>query len=112
MVGTAGLLIAPAAQHRLVEKGEATARIIGVTTFHMEIALVVLAIGIALDLYVAFERIHGFATSLALAAATFLVATICWYALALFFRAPNRKQEHAVSKTKSPTPYSKKSTTC
>jgi hypothetical protein len=108
MVGTAGLLIAPAAQHRLVEKGEATARIIGVTTFHMEIALVVLAIGIALDLYVAFERIHGFATSLALAAATFLVATICWYALALFFRAPNRKQEHAVSKTKSPTPYSKK----
>ena len=108
MVGTAGLLIAPAAQHRLLEHGEATSRIVEATTQYMEIALVIFAVGIALDLYVAFERIAGAAAGLAVAIAAFVLATISWYGLALMLRAPRHKQEPAVTEAESRTPLSKK----
>src|SRR2546428_10331308 len=57
MVGTAGLLISPAAQHRLVEQGEASFRIVSLTSDCIELALFAFATGIALDVYVAMERI-------------------------------------------------------
>src|SRR5262245_45872162 len=47
MVCTAGLLIAPAAHHRLVEEGEASGRIVALTARLMETALFAFSIGIA-----------------------------------------------------------------
>jgi hypothetical protein len=104
MVCTAGLLIAPAAQHRLVEDGEASARIVVATTRLMEIALFVFALGIALDLYVAMERIAGSLPALTFAIVAFAVALAFWYAFALIFASSNSKLEQTVTEQTKTTP--------
>ena len=108
MVCTAGLLIAPAAQHRLVEDGEASARIVVATTRLMEIALFVFALGIALDLYVAMERIAGSLPALTFAIVAFAVALAFWYAFALIFASSNSKLEQTVTEKTKTTPLSTK----
>jgi hypothetical protein len=108
MVCAAGLLIAPAAQHRLVELGEASPRIIAATTRYMEAALFAFALGIALDLYMAIERIAGFLSGLLSGSAAFVVALAFWYGSALIFPLARAKQEQAVTDEPEPTPLSTK----
>lgn len=110
MVGTAGLLIAPAAQHRLVEKGEASARIIALTSRLIEIALPAFALGMSLDVYVAIERIAERSIAAICAMAAFAVALVLWYAFALIYRNDKQQQhkEHAVTDKAEPTPLSQK----
>jgi hypothetical protein len=108
MVCTAGLLIAPAAQHRLVENGEASPRIVALTTRLMEIALLAFAVGMALDLYVAAERIAGFLPALLCGAAAFAAALAFWHAFALIYRDAGAKQEEPVIGKAETTPLSRK----
>jgi hypothetical protein len=108
MVCTAGLLIAPAAQHRLVEFGEASPRIIAATTRFMEAALLAFALGIALDLYAAIERIAGFLSGLLSGTAAFVVALAFWYGSALIFPLARAKQEQDLTDESEPTPLSTK----
>lgn len=108
MVCTVGLLIAPAAQHRLVEFGEASPRIIAATTRFMEAALFTFAAGIALDLYVAVERIAGFPSALISGIATFVVALAFWYTSALIFPGAGGKPEQSMTEKTEETPLSKK----
>ena len=107
MVCTVGLLIAPAARHRLVDDGEATSSAVAAAGGLIKIALLALAIGIALDLYVAMERIAGFSVALAVAIAAFLAAVMLWYVFALVWRAPVKK-ETAVNEDSKATPLSTK----
>jgi Family of unknown function (DUF6328) len=106
MVCTTGLLMCPAAQHRLIENGEATPRIVAATTRLIELALFALAVGIALDLYIAMERIVGSVLALCSGAAAFVAAVALWYAFPLL-TAPRQRQEPAMTSHK-PTPLSNK----
>jgi hypothetical protein len=105
MVLTVGLLVSPAAQHRLVEEGNASTRIVAVTSRLMEIALFAFAIGIALDVYVAVERTIGALWALGLGTAAFAAALLLWYAFALLYPARLR-QEKVMSTKNQETPLS------
>lgn len=50
---TIGCLIAPAMQHRLVEGGQGTERVLVLTTVFAGLALVLLSVALAFDLFVA-----------------------------------------------------------
>jgi hypothetical protein len=108
MICTAGLLMAPAAQHRLVERGEATTRIISLTERCIEVALLVFAIGLALDGYIAFEHIGDRTIGMSFAAATFVAAVTFWFALGFFYREGVKKKENVMSSTSTNTPLPKK----
>jgi Family of unknown function (DUF6328) len=107
MVCTAGLLIAPAARHRLVEDGNASVCIVATTTRFMTAALLAFAVGIALAFYVAMERIAGFSWALISALVAFAVAVAFWFGFALIFPSAPLKKERAVSE-ETDTPLSEK----
>jgi hypothetical protein len=107
MVLTVGLLISPAAQHRLVEDGDASTRIIALTSRLVEIALFAFAVGLALDVYVAMERAIGTHWAIALGMAAFAAALVLWYALALLYPA-RVKQEKMMGTQSEKTPLSTK----
>lgn len=108
MICTAGLLMAPAAQHRLVERGEATTRIILLTERCIEVALLIFAIGLALDGYIAFEHIGDRAIGMSFAAAAFVAAVTFWFALGFFYWGGAKKKENVMTSTSTDTPLSKK----
>jgi hypothetical protein len=107
MVCTAGLLIAPAARHRLVEDGNASSCIIAATTRFMTAALLAFAVGIAFAFYVAMERIAGFSWALISALAAFAVALVFWFGLALIFPTANGNKERVMTE-QTDTPLSEK----
>jgi hypothetical protein len=87
IVGAVGLLVAPACQHRIVERGEATVRTFRTANRFANAALMPLAVAIGCDLFVVSEGAWGrpAATVMALAAAG--IAIGLWYGLGHFFRA-------------------------
>jgi hypothetical protein len=82
MAITIGLLIAPSMQHRIVERGEASRRILDAATLSAGAALVPFAISLGIDLFVVIG--HRFGTGLGLAAgASFSVlASVFWFGIA------------------------------
>jgi hypothetical protein len=81
------LLIAPAAVHRLGFGGQDAERMHEIGSNLVTIALVPLATGIALDVYVALSKvIHG-SIPLAGGVASFGLLATLWYAVPLFIRA-------------------------
>ncbi len=58
MIAT-GLLIAPSMQHRIVERGEDSDRILSATTTLAALALFPLAMALGLDVFMAIERTFG-----------------------------------------------------
>jgi Family of unknown function (DUF6328) len=108
MIVTGGLLMAPAAQHRLVERGEATPRIIALTERCIEVALLLFAIGLALDGYIAFEHIADRTAGISFAAAAFIAAIVFWFALGFLYRGGAKKKERAMASASADTPLSKK----
>jgi hypothetical protein len=82
MAVVVGLLIAPSMQHRLVEQGHASARMLGVATIAAGAALVPFALSLGIDLFVVIGYRFG-ATTGALAGAGFsALALICWFGAA------------------------------
>jgi hypothetical protein len=108
MICTAGLLMAPAAQHRLVEGGEATPRIIALTERCIEVALFIFAIGLALDGYIAFEHVSSQAIGVSFAAAAFVAAIMFWFALGFFYRGGAKEKKQEMTSAPPETPLSKK----
>jgi Family of unknown function (DUF6328) len=107
MVCTAGLLIAPAARHRLVEDGDASSYVIAATTRFMTAALLAFAVGIAFAFYVAMERIAGFSLALIFALAAFAAALAFWFGLALITPTANGKKGRVMTEQPA-TPLSEK----
>jgi Family of unknown function (DUF6328) len=70
VVLSAAILIAPSMQHRLVEAGQSTIRLIGATNRLTGLALLPLSLGLALSAYVVTERTFG--TTIGIAIAAFL----------------------------------------
>ena len=61
LVGVVGLLMAPAIQHRIVDGGEATRRIMRVISAAMTAALPLFALSLAINVFIALERIGDLA---------------------------------------------------
>jgi hypothetical protein len=76
-----GLLIAPSMEHRIVERGQDSPRVLGLATLFAGLALAPIALALALDFYVAIGRMAGSRAAAATAAVFFILAMICWYAL-------------------------------
>jgi hypothetical protein len=107
MVGTVGLLISPAAQHRLVERGDVSLRIVRLASGCIELALFAFATAIALDVYVAMERIAGSLMAICIAVAAFVAAIGMWFVIGFFHRS-DTKQESAMDTSPKRTPLSDK----
>jgi hypothetical protein len=79
---TVGFLIAPAMDHRIVERGQASPRVLAMATAFAGWALLPLSIGLACDLFIAVSQAAGLVTSAILAAGFFALAVFFWFALA------------------------------
>src|SRR6266478_1433751 len=93
-----GLLITPSLQHRLVEQGRASARLLAVTTRFAAMALLLFALGLATDLYVVVAYRFGAATGLVIGLGFGALAVMLWYGTARLLRKSRKEapqmQEH------------------
>src|SRR5579863_6914022 len=87
MIITLGLIVAVPCQHRIVDHGDSTPRILRVSASFANYALAPLAAAIACDVYVATVRTAGNARSVALAGAAFVLALGAWYAVGMAMRS-------------------------
>ena len=97
MLVAVGLLISPAAYHRLVERGEDTEEIHRYTSKLMSFALLPLALGLGVGLYVATQKIVGWKPGAAAGLLGVLVAVFFWYLLEMY-RRRERADEIAEAK--------------
>jgi hypothetical protein len=81
LIASVGLLIAPSMQHRLVERGRSSARLVRSANFFAGFGLVPLAASIGLGSYVVVERHFGFAAGLGIGLALAAAAAFAWFGL-------------------------------
>jgi hypothetical protein len=81
LIASTGMLIAPSMQHRLVEQGRSSARLVRSTNFFAGFGLVPLVAGIGLSSYVVVERHFGLAAGLATGLALAASAAFAWFGL-------------------------------
>ena len=95
------LLIAPTMDHRIVERGQDSPRVLALATLFAGMALLPVAIALALDIFAAVERIAAVAVAASFAGGFFALAMLCWYALA--WLTP-RKEQPMMKDGGKPTP--------
>lgn len=78
------LLIAPSMQHRLVEDGQSTPRLIRTTNRLTGAALLPLTAGLALSAFVVVQLSFGVAGGIAVAGLLACASVFCWFALEVF----------------------------
>ena len=98
------LLISPSMQHRIVEAGESTPRLIATTNLLACLALLPLTIGLAASAYVVTQRTFGLAWGAAIASFLGCAAAFCWFGLE-FIIGRHRETEKMPT---SPTPLKTK----
>jgi hypothetical protein len=81
MMTATGLLIAPAMQHRIIEGGQDTNRIHAATSTLAGIALLPIAVGLGVDVFIAFERVLGMRAGILAGAVFCALALLFWYGL-------------------------------
>jgi len=86
MAVSIGLLIAPSMQHRIVEGGEDSFRIQRATSLFAGLALLPFAVGLALGVYLIFDRVFGPQAGLIAGALCGAVAVLSWYGLEFVLR--------------------------
>lgn len=91
------LLAAPAAYHRIVDRGAASPDVQVFTTRALAAALLPLALAFGMATYVMTERIDVGVRPAVAAAAIVGTALGCWYVWPLSTRRPARKEGHAMS---------------
>jgi Family of unknown function (DUF6328) len=98
-----GLLLAPGAHHRIVERGEDTYNLHRFITKVMNVALLPFAVALGFDIYVAAERTLGHTLALSVGLGASLIALFFWYGLELKRRGkrePEIREEQEMSKEK------------
>jgi hypothetical protein len=98
---TIALLVTPSLEHRIVRDGQDHPSVLSLTTRLTTLALPPLAVALALDLFVAMERIAGLRAAVGIAAAFFALAMAFWYGLAF---ALKRKESAMATAPKGGTP--------
>lgn len=103
MVLVIGLVVAVACQHRLVDRGESTQRILRVSMRYALLALFPLAGAIGCDVFAATREPYGFGISAAASTSAILAAVFAWYGLGLLIRrkATSRPTEVSMAQTKT-----------
>ena len=81
-----GLLIAPAAYHRLVERGEDSEELHAYATRLLRWALLPFALGLGVDMFMATEKIVGRKWGVAAALVTVVLSIFFWYMLEFYMR--------------------------
>jgi hypothetical protein len=99
------ILIAPTMQHRLVEAGQSTPRLIGATNWLTGLALLPLTMGLALSVYVVAQRTFGPAIGIGIAAFLGCASSFFWFGLEILVIGRHRE---AISMQTSATPLNTK----
>jgi Family of unknown function (DUF6328) len=96
LVLAVALLIAPSMQHRIVERGQDSPRVLALATFFAGTALLPISIALALDIFVAMERIASISTAVIVGAVFFVLALLSWYLLEWIVKRkrPPMSQQH------------------
>jgi hypothetical protein len=81
-----GLLIVPSMEHRLVENGSSSRRLLRATAFYTTTGLVPFSVSLGLAFYVVFEQHFGSCAGIAAAAALTLASSFAWFGLEMFHR--------------------------
>jgi Family of unknown function (DUF6328) len=105
IVLSTAILITPSMQHRLVEVGHSTPRLIGATNRLAALALLPLTIGLALSAYVVMQRTFGSAIGIAAAAFLGFGSSFFWFGLEIFVIGHHQETEQM---RPSPTPLKTK----
>jgi Family of unknown function (DUF6328) len=95
------LLIAPSMEHRIVERGQDSPRVLGLATLFAGTALLPVAIALAFDMFAAIARIGAPMIAASAALTFFGVAILCWYGIAW---TAKRKESPMVEVSEKPTP--------
>jgi hypothetical protein len=98
------ILIAPSMQHRMVEAGQSTLRLIQTTNRLAGLALAPLAIGLTLSAYIVTQRALGPAVGIAIAVFLCCASIFCWFGLELIVG----RHQGAEKMQTSPTPLNTK----
>jgi uncharacterized PurR-regulated membrane protein YhhQ (DUF165 family) len=81
MVAVLGLLIAPAAHHRIADEGNATDRTMQIIGLAMSGALLLFAVAFGINIYIGLERVFGFAGALAAGLGGTTTALVFWFGI-------------------------------
>jgi Family of unknown function (DUF6328) len=88
---TVAFLIAPSMEHRIVERGQNSLRVLNLATVLAAWALLPLSVALAFDMYIAMERMIGSVGGIVSGCLFFAVAVSCWYVLAFAMRRKETK---------------------
>jgi hypothetical protein len=94
------LLITPSMHHRIVERGQDSRRVLSLATICAGSALLPVAVALALDMFVAMQRIASATVAAGAGGAFFALAMLCWYAVAWM----SKRKERAMQQPEKPTP--------
>ena len=106
LVGVVGLLMAPAIQHRIVDDGEATRRIMRVISAAMTAALPLFALSLAINVFIALERIVDLAW--AMGGGLIALAFALWFWFGAEWLSVFRSGRKDLLMVDAPTPLIKK----
>jgi hypothetical protein len=99
-------LIAPSMDHRIVERGEDTPRVLDVASFFAGWALLPLSIALAFDMYVAMQGMIGTTGGIVSGGLFFVLAVTLWFVLA--FALKRRETNMSDKQPAEATPLSTK----
>lgn len=100
LVVAVALLIAPSMQHRIVERGQDSPRVLALATFFAGTALLPISITLAFDVFLALERIFSVSIAVLAGAVFFVLASLCWYMLEWIVK----RKEQSMSQQDPPKP--------
>lgn len=86
------LLIAPSMQHRIVERGRTSGRILEATTLFAALALAPFALSLGADIAIVFGFKFGRPTGIAFGLGFAVLALALWYGIEYLLRRPNGKE--------------------
>jgi hypothetical protein len=92
MVLALGLLIAPAARHRITERGSDDEALVDFTGTITALALVPIGLSLAIDFFIAGELVASRNVGLVMAGGAIVVAAFFWYGLGLMNRAKGERE--------------------
>ena len=81
LMASVGMLIAPSTQHRLVEQGRSSTRLVRATNFFVGCGLIPTAASLGLSGYIVAERHFGLTAGLAIGLALAAAAAFAWFGL-------------------------------
>jgi len=102
LIVTLGLLITPSMEHRIVERGQDSGRVLKLATRCAGWALLPLAIALAFDFFIILGRIGGTAVGAFGAIVFFSLAASCWFGLEFWLGA--RREDMRKTQVSKATP--------